>query len=206
MIRILGRASSINVQKVMWCADELGLEVERVDVGGKFGGNDTPQYLAKNPMGLVPTLEDGDYVLWESNAIVRYLAETHGKAPWQPADAKGRALASQWMDWYLTAMHPPMTVIFWQLIRTKPEDRDRKAIDDAVAKASRLWGIVDKHLAARPYITGDQPTIGDIPAGCSVNRWYQLDIARPKLANVEAWYGRLTQRPAYKKHVMLPLT
>ncbi|HEX9701678.1 MAG TPA: glutathione S-transferase family protein [Rhodospirillales bacterium] len=201
MIRILGRISSINVQKVMWCADEIGAKVERVDVGGKFKGNDTPEYLAKNPMGLVPTLEDGEFVMWESNAIVRYLADAHGKAPWQPADAKGRGIANQWMDWYLTAMHPPMTTIFLQLIRTKPEDRDMKAFEDAAAKASKLWTMVDGQLARRPYLTGDQPTIGDIPAGCSVNRWYVLDVKRPKLPNLEAWYERLKARPAYGKHV-----
>jgi glutathione S-transferase len=207
MIRILGRVSSINVQKVMWCADEVGAKVERIDVGGKFKGNDTPEYLAKNPMGLVPTLEDGDFVLWESNAIVRYLAETHAKAPWQPADAKGRGLAGQWMDWYLAAMHPPMTTIFVQLIRTEPKDRDQKAIADATDKAAKLWTMLDGQLAKRPYLAGDQITIGDIPAGCSVNRWYVLDVKRPKLANIEAWYGRLKQLAAYNKHVAaIPLT
>ena len=205
MIRILGRNSSVNVQKVMWCAEEIGAKVERVDVGGKFKGNDTPEYLAKNPMGLIPTLEDGDFVMWESNAIVRYLADAHGKAPWQPKDAKGRGLAGQWMDWYLTTMHPPMTVIFIQLVRMKPAERDMKALDDAVAKAAKLWTMVDGQLAKRPYLTGDQPTIGDIPAGCSVNRWFVLDVKRPKLANLEAWYGRLQSRPAYQKHVMLPI-
>ncbi len=207
MIRILGRSSSINVQKVMWCADEVGAKVERVDVGGKFKGNDTPEYLAKNPMGLVPTLEDGDYVLWESNAIVRYLADSTGKAPWQPKDAKGRGLAGQWMDWYVTSMHAPMTVIFWQLIRTEAAKRDMKALNDAVDKAAKLWTMLDGQLAKRPYLAGKDITIGDIPAGCSVNRWYALDVKRPKLANVEAWYGRLKQRPAYNKHVTsIPLT
>jgi len=207
MIRILGRASSINVQKVMWCAEEVDAKVERVDVGGKFKGNDTPEYLAKNPMGLVPTLEDGDFVIWESNTIVRYLADTAGKTPWQPADAKGRGLVSQWMDWYLTAMHPPMTVIFWQLVRLQPAERDKKAFDDAVEKAAKLWTMLDGQLAKRPYIAGGNITIGDIPAGCSVNRWYLLDVKRPKLKNLEAWHGRLKQRPAYNKHVTaIPLS
>ncbi len=207
MIRVLGRASSINVQKVMWCADELGVKVERVDVGGKFKGNDTPEYLAKNPMGLVPTLEDGDFVIWESNAIVRYLADKYGKAPWQPKDAEGRGLASQWMDWYVTTMHPPMTTIFIQLIRTEPAKRDQKTIQDATDKVAKLWTMVDGQLARRPYLAGDRITIGDIPAGCSVNRWYMLDVARPKLANVGAWYDRLKERPAFRKHVAaIPLS
>jgi len=207
MIRILGRASSINVQKVMWCADELAVPVERVDVGGKFKGNDTPEYLAKNPMGLVPTLEDGDFVLWESNAIVRYLADRYGKAPWQPADAKGRGLASQWMDWYVTTMHPPMTAIFIQLIRTEPAKRDQKALADATDKAAKLWTMLDGQLAKRPYIAGPDIGIGDIPAGCSANRWYMLDVQRPKLKNLESWLGRLKKRPAFAKHVAaIPLS
>ena len=140
MLKILGRPTSINVQKVMWCAAELGIEVNRVDIGGPHGGNDTPEYLAKNPNGLVPTLEDGDFVLWESNAIVRYLAETQGQAPWFPAEANGRALASQWMDWYLTIMHPPMMVIFLTLIRTAPEDRDENRGDRGHRPARRSHG------------------------------------------------------------------
>ena len=127
MLKILGRSSSINVQKVMWCAAELGAEVERIDIGGKYGGNDTPEYLGLNPNGLVPTMEDGEVVLWESNTIVRYLAETRGSPPWFATDAAGRGLASQWMDWYLTRLHPPMTVIFMGQVRTAPEDRDREA-------------------------------------------------------------------------------
>lgn len=207
MIRILGRASSINVQKVMWCAEEIGTAVQRVDIGGKFGGNNTPEYLAKNPMGLVPTLEDGDFVLWESNAIVRYLADKAGKKPWQPADAKVRGHADQWMDWYLTAMHPPMTVIFWQLIRTEPDKRDNKALAEATQKAAKLWAMLDGQLSTRPYLAGTEITIGDIPAGCSVNRWYTLDVERPKLVYLEAWYRRLKRRPAYAKHVAaIPLT
>ena len=202
MLKILGRATSINVQKVMWCAAELGIEVDRVDIGGPHGGNDTPEYLGKNPNGLVPTLEDGDFVLWESNSIVRYLAETRGQAPWFPAEATGRALVSQWMDWYLTSMHPPMTVIFWTLVRTAPEDRDEEAFNEAVKKAARFWTMADKHLEKADYMTGDEPTIGDIPLGCSVNRWYTLDVERPTLPRLEAYYQRLKERPAYREHVL----
>ena len=128
MLRVLGRRTSVNVQKVMWLAAELDLEIERVDIGGPFGGNDDPDYLSKNPNGLVPTLEDGDFILWESHSILRYISEKYGRSPWSPEDETGRALASQWMDWYLTKLHPHMTVIFWQLIRTAPEDRDVDAV------------------------------------------------------------------------------
>ena len=205
MLRILGRSSSINVQKVMWFTAELNLEVERVDIGGKFGGNDTPEYLGLNPNGLVPTLEDGDFVLWESQSIVRYVAEAYGGPPWFPADAQSRGLANQWMDWYLTRLHPPMTVIFWTLIRTAPEDRDQEAFDEAIEKATELWTLVDKHLEKSDFMTGAEPTMGDIPIGCSVNRWYTMDVKRPSLTNLEAWHGKLKERPAYQEHVMVPL-
>ncbi|MEE8213573.1 MAG: glutathione S-transferase family protein [Alphaproteobacteria bacterium] len=201
MLKILGRSSSINVQKVMWCAAELGAEVERIDIGGKYGGNDTPEYLAKNPNGLVPTMEDGEVVLWESNTIVRYLAETQGSPPWFATDPAGRGLASQWMDWYLTRMHPPMTVIFMGQVRTAPEDRDREAEKKAAEQAGQMWRLVEAQLEKHHFITGDEPTIGDIPMGCSVNRWYPLDVDRPALPRLEAYYERLKERPAYREHV-----
>lgn len=206
MLRVLGRANSINVQKVMWCAAELGLEVERVDVGGAFGGNDQPGYLAKNPTGLVPTLEDGDLVLWESNTIVRYLCEAYGTAPWQPTDLATRYHAQQWMDFYLTQLHAQMTVIFWGLIRTPEDKRDMAAIDAAVERAAKWWTLVDKHVAERDYVTGDALTFGDIPLGCAAYRWHEMPIERPKLDHLKAYYDRLAGRPTYREHVMLPLT
>ncbi len=205
MLRILGRKTSINVQKVMWLTEEMDVEVERVDIGGSFGGNDTPEYLAKNPNGLIPTLEDGDFTLWESQAICRYIAEKYGSPPWAPEDATGRALAGQWMDWYITKMHPPITVIFLALIRTEPEDRDMDAVSKAVDQAAELWTLLDAQLAKADYLTGDAPTMADIPAGCAVNRWYVLDIERPSLPNLEAWHTRLKDRSSYKDHVMMPM-
>ena len=201
MLKILGRSSSINVQKVMWCAAELGAEVERIDIGGKYGGNDSAVYLAKNPNGLVPTMEDGEVVLWESNTIVRYLAETRATPPWFATDAAGRGLASQWMYWYLTRMHPPMTVIFMGQVRTAPEDRDRDAEKKAAEQAGRMWRLVDAQLEKHDFITGDEPTIGDIPIGCSVNRWHLLDVDRPALPRLQAYYQRLKERPNYRQHV-----
>jgi glutathione S-transferase len=206
MLKVLGRPNSINVQKVMWCCGELGLEVDRVDVGGAFGGNDQPEYLAKNPTGLIPTLEDGDFFLWESNSIVRYIAEAYGDDQWFPADRRRRAHANQWMDWYIASVHAPMTVLFRQLIRTSPEDQDAGAIEKARQQAANLWGILDGHLAGRDYLTGDEPTMGDIPAGAAVYRWFTMDIDRPEAPNLRAWYDRLNARPPYREHVMLPLT
>ncbi|NQU61509.1 MAG: glutathione S-transferase family protein [Rhodospirillales bacterium] len=205
MLKVLGRASSINVQKVMWFSAELGLDVERADIGGKYGGNDTPEYLAKNPNGLVPILEDGDFVLWESQAIVRYLAEKYGKAPWYPADVEGRGLANQWMDWYLTRLHAPMTVIFLGLIRTAPEDRDLSAMDKAAKQAADLWALIDGHLENSDFMTGAEPTMGDVPLGCAVNRWHTLDVERPNLPRLEAYYQRLQERPHFREHVMVTM-
>lgn len=206
MIKVLGRNNSVNVQKVMWIAKELGLEVEREDIGGAFGGNDSQEYLAMNPNGRIPTLIDGDEVIWESNTIVRYLAEKAGKHPWYPESLAARGRANQWMDFYLTNMHPPMTVIFWQLIRTAPGKRDMAAFEKAVSEASTFWKIVDNALADRPYLAGDAPDMGDVPLGCSAYRWCTMDFDKPDLPNVSAYFERLSSREAYQTNVMLPLT
>jgi glutathione S-transferase len=206
MLKVLGRANSINVQKVMWCTAELGVSVSRSDIGGAFGGNDTDEYLAKNPNGKIPTLIDGDFVLWESNTIVRYLCERHGEGPWFPQTVQERGGANQWMDWYLTSLHPFMTIIFWQLIRTAPEDQDLLAVRSATEEAGKLWQMLDNHLADRAFILGDAPSMADVPLGCAAYRWHEMDVDRPDLANLKTWYQRLAERDHYRKHVMLPLT
>jgi len=206
MIKILGRANSINVQKVMWCAAELGVQVARADIGGPFGGNDTQDYLGKNPNGKIPTLVEDEFTLWESNAIVRYLCEKHGTRPWYPEQLTDRAHANQWMDWYLTTLHPFMTVIFWQLIRTAPEDRDAEAVQSARDAAASFWTILDGHLSNTDFLIGDEPSMADIPVGCAAYRWHEMDIDRPNLKHLKSWSKRLTDRAAYRQHVMLPLT
>lgn len=206
MIQILGRPNSVNVQKVMWCAAETGVSVDRHDIGGAFGGNTTDAYLSKNPNGRVPTLVDGDFVLWESNAIVRYLSETHGASPWYPENAKDRGLCGQWLDWYLTTLHGPMTVIFWQLIRTSEEDRDHGALKAAIKEASEVWAMLDSHLADQKFVVGDNLTMGDVAVGCSAYRWHTMDVDRPDLPNLKRWWDSLAERQAYQQHVMLPLT
>lgn len=206
MVRVLGRANSINVQKVMWIAAEIGLDIDRVDVGGAFGGNDTPEYLAKNPTGRIPMLEDGDFFLWESNSIVRYIAEKYGSSPWYPAIFEDQYRASQWMDNYISTLHPPMTVIFWQLIRTAPEDRDQVSFKKSLETLNAAWAVVDAHLADNKFLTGTAPTMADVPMGCAAYRWHTLDIDRPNLPNLKRWYESLASRSAFKEHVMLPLT
>ena len=205
MLRILGRDTSSNVQKVLWAAGELGLDFEREDIGGAFGGNDTPEYLALNPNGYVPTLIDGDYTLWESNSIVRYLAATHGAGTLWPTDPRVRGSAERWMDWQIATLSPTMVTVFRGLVRTPPEERDMAAIAAARDRTARLFAMLDAALGGSEYVAGDSFTVGDIPVGIAAYRWYHLDIEREDYANLERWYGRLTERPAYREHIMKPL-
>ncbi len=206
MLKILGRNNSVNVIKVLWCAAELGLDFDRTNIGGAFGGNDQPEYLAKNPMGRVPTVEDGDLILWESQAIVRYLAATHGIGTLWPEDPGERALSDLWMDWYTAHLHPPMTTIFWGLVRTAEADRDNDAITAAKVEAGKLWSVLDQHLEGRDFVNGEQLTIGDFPVGAAAFRYYSLVEERPAMPNLDRWYAALGEMPAYRKHVMNPLS
>jgi glutathione S-transferase len=209
MLTIHGRANSINVQKVLWAADECGLACDRRDVGGAFGGNDQDWYLAMNPNGVVPTIDDGGYVLWESNAIVRYLAASYGPPGLYPADPKDRGRSERWMDWQISTIQAGMTTLFWGLIRTPPEQRDLAAIEAARRATALLWERLDRHLASNPYLAGAGFSMGDIPAGCMAYRWLNLPFRRddlPELAHLRAWYDRLATRTAYRKHVMIAMT
>ncbi len=205
-MKIWGRANSLNVQKVLWCAEELGLAYDRVDVGGAFGGNREPAYLAMNPNGLVPTVETNGLVLWESNSIVRYLAARHGQGTLWPADAGQRAEAERWMDWQLSTANGPMTTIYWGLIRTPAEQRDLAAIEAARRSMNEIWGRLDRTLAARPYVGGETLSTGDIPVGALAYRWLNLPIERAELPHLQAWYERLTTRPAYRRTVMIGMS
>ena len=205
-MKVWGRVNSINVMKVLWCADECGLKYEREDVGLQYGGNDQKWYLDMNPNGVVPTIDDGGRIIWESNSCVRYLSAKYAAGTLWPNDPGQRSEADRWMDWQLSTISEAMRVIFWGLVRTPPEKRDMAAINKAAVDAGKLWGRLDQKLEGRPYVAGGHLTMGDIPAGCFVHRWYALDVERPDLKNVRAWYERLKARPAYAKHVMPPLT
>ena len=206
MLKIWGRPNSINVQKAMWAVGELGLEHERIDVGGPFGGLETPEYLAKNPNARIPTLEDGDLVLWESNVIVRYLAARYGAGSLAPADPVQHALADQWMDWQQTMTLADMFVVFWGLVRTEPADRDMAAIEASVANLRDIMGRLDAHLADRAFVVGDAFSMGDIPVGATCYRYLTLDIERPDLPNIRRYYDSLQEREPFRTHVMIPLT
>lgn len=208
MRRILwGRATSSNVMKVIWTLEELKLPYERIDVGGSFGKTDTPEYLAMNPTKLVPTLQEDDFTLWESNAICRYLCHAHAphSTLW-PQDPRARAHIDRWMDAQQTLLNRYITPIFWNLVRTPPDKRDMAAIGKAAKELGTLWARLDGWLEGRKYVAGQYFTMGDIPAGCMAYRWYALEIERPELKNLRAWYDRLATRPAYAKHVMVKMT
>jgi glutathione S-transferase len=206
MLVIWGRANSINVQKVLWCCEELRVPYERRDAGLAFGVVDTPEYRKLNPNGLVPTIEDDGFVLWESNAIVRYLAAKHGLGAVQPADLQARARADQWMEWHVTTYWTALRPLFMGLVRTPPEQRDARAIEQARRSTGEVLGILDAHLQTHRFVAGDAFTMGDIPLGCGIWRWLGLPIERPALPNVQRWFDALAERPAYRQVVMHPLT
>lgn len=207
MLKIWGRANSINVQKVLWCAVELKLEFERIDAGMRFGVNNTPEYKTMNPNGLVPTIDDNGFILWESHAIVRYLARKHGLGALCPADAKACADADRWMDWYATTVWPPLQPVFWNLVRIAPEQRNMQLVDESAKKVAAAFATLDAHLAGRSYVGGETFSMGDIPLGCALARWLNLPLTREAQPNVEAYYRRLQTRPAYQQWVnVLPLT
>lgn len=203
MLKVWGRANSSNVVKVMWCIGELGLAHERVDWGGRFGGNDEPRYSTINPMKRVPTLEEPDgFTLWESHAIVRYLCAKHSAGGLFPDELRVRAEADKWMDWsslYLQSFNFAFRMHLFVLPESERKPEEVKAASDKVAP---LFAILDQHLADKLYLCGDTFTMGDIPAGSLAHRWLTYAPDRPAMANLEAYFDRLKQRPAFVEHVM----
>ena len=200
-MKIWGRTTSSNVQKVMWAIGEMGLKCERIDIGGPFGKNREPAYLAMNPNGLVPTLEEDDgFLLWESNAIMRYLAAKH-QAALEPKDLRERALAHKWMDWQLSVLGPAITPVFWNLVRTPPEKRDHNAVATGKTKTGDAVKMLDDQLGKTKFLAGDALSYGDIPAAVMVRRYRDLVPERPQFANVERWYAAIAARPAFDEHV-----
>ena len=206
MLKIWGRTNSINVHKVMWVVGELGIPHERIDAGMQFGIVDEPWFRAMNPNGRVPTINDDGFVLWESNAIVRYLAKQYGAGRLSPTDNETYASAERWMEWSTTTLAPLMTPLFWGHIRTPPEHRDLAALEKTRIQMEDVMQILDANLATRQFVAGDEISVGDIAVGCYVHRWFALPMARGNHPHVAAWYARLSQRPAFREHVMLPLS
>nr|WP_300311319.1 glutathione S-transferase [Halomonas sp.] len=205
-MRLLGRNNSVNVKKVMWCAHELGLQLERADMGGPFGGLDSTEYQALNPNRLIPVLEDGELVVWESNAILRYLLATYGDGKLGSHSPASLARSDMWMDWVLSTLSGPFRDLFQNKVRKTEETRDHAAMARGLAVTGEKLAVVDHVLAEQEWLSGNEFAIGDIPMGCYAYGWFNMDIERPELPHLEAWYQRLTQRPGYQTHVMLPLT
>src|SRR4051812_43556914 len=206
MLKIWGRINSINVQKVLWCCGELNLPFERIDAGMQFGVNNTPEFKARNPNALVPVIEDDGFVLWESQAIVRYLARKHGLGSLCPADLNACADADRWMDWNATTVWPNLRPVFWNLVRTAPEKRDMALVATSLKGLAASMALLDAHLAGRDFVTGNAFTMGDIPLGVSIHRWFRMEIAREDLPALAAYYKRLQGRPAFLQHADLSLT
>jgi glutathione S-transferase len=207
-LRIWGRANSVNVQKVLWCCRELDLSYERIDAGMQFGRNTEPDYLAMNPNGRIPTLVDGDFVLWESNSVMRYLALSYGKgSSLYPEAPKARSAVDRWLDWTLSTLQPVDRPVFWALVRTPVGRRDMKAIQkDADAEAVQ-WRIVDAQLATRSFIEGEQFTLADIAIGAYARRWFGVEgIIKPRLPNLERWFAQFSSRPGFVQFVAPPMS
>lgn len=206
MVKIWGRRNSSNVRKVLWCAEEIGLPYESIEVGGAFGGTQSPDYLAMNPNGLVPVIEDNGLPVWESNAIVRYLSARYALGTLYPEDAAARAQSEKWMDWTISSFAVAFRDLFWGVVRTAPADRDEVRIAAALQRCGELLKLADAELARQLWLSGEQFAMGDIPLGAFAYAWFEMPIQRPDLPHLEAWYARLKTRPAYRAAVMTALT
>jgi glutathione S-transferase len=208
MMQIWGRMNSVNVQKVLWCCAELGLPYERIDAGLEFGRTDEPSYRAMNPNGRIPTLVDEDFVLWESNSILRYLAMQYGgESALYPADARVRASIDRWLDWVLSTLQPTERPVFWGMVRTPPHERNMAAINAEAKKVAALWTIVDGHLAGREFVEGTGFSLADLVLGAYARRWYGLEgLERPALHHLVRWYEGLGSRSGFVDFVAPALT
>ena len=207
MRQLYGRANSSNVMKVIWLLEELGLPYERIDAGLSFGVVDTPEYRHMNPNGIVPTLREDGFVMWESNAILRYLADTHDEG-WRfwPQDPHSRAHVDQWMDWQQTVVNTPQSVVFQGLVRQTVAQRNMAAISEAAEKVGRAYSLLDAAMVHRAYVAGPELSLADFTLGIHVHRWFNFPLVRLDLPHLRAWYDRLLARPHFAAHVALPLS
>jgi glutathione S-transferase len=207
-LKIWGRANSVNVQKVLWCLRELDLGFERIDAGMQFGRNHEPDYLAMNPNARVPTMVDGNFVLWESNSIMRYLCLAYAEgSPIYPLEPKRRAAVDRWLDWTLSTIQPVDRPVFWALVRTPTEQRDMTAIQKDADAEALVWRIADHHLSTRRFIEGDDFTIADIAVGAYARRWLGFEgIVKPRFANLERWFAQFSSRPGFAEVVAPPMS
>ncbi|EEP92507.1 Glutathione S-transferase-family protein [Yersinia kristensenii ATCC 33638] len=194
------------MKKVLWCLEELGISYERIDVGGQYGKLNDPLYRSLNPNGLIPCLQDDDFILWESNTIVRYLAAQYGTNSLYLPDAKQRAAAEKWMDWATSNIAAPFKTVFIGLVRTAPELQDQAQIAQGIVQWNTLMAIADETLSKQTYLSGDKFGIGDIPLGCLAYAWFNLSLERPELPHLQRWYQHLTERAAFQKVIDIGLS
>lgn len=206
MLRIWGRVNSVNAQKVLWCADELGLTYQRIEAGLEHGVVDTPHYREMNPNGRIPVIDHDGFVMWESNAIVRYLCRTWGQESLLPQGTRAQADADRWMDWVATMLGPAISPAFWGTVRTPLEERNLVAIEASRKATADLFAILDEHLASREFVGGERFSMADVPVGTYAHRWLAMDIQKPDHPNVARWYRELGSRQPYRTRVMLPLS
>lgn len=206
MLRIWGRITSINVRKAVWTAQELGLEFERIDAGGAFGVTKTLEYVAMNPNSVVPTLVDGDFTLWESNVVVRYLCAKHSSGNLYPTDLQERFNAERWMDWQQTTFSPSGRDAFWQLIRVPEPERDLKKVEASITNTEMLLDRFETHMRTTEYVGGNKLTMADIPMACEIHRWFGLNLPSTSRPHIEAWYAKILARNGSKNVLTLPLT
>ena len=205
MLKLWGRTSSINVRKVLWTLQAINVPFERIDAGWQFGIVQTPSFLAKNPNAMIPLLEDGDFSLWESNVIVRYLCAKYAAGTLYPSNLQQQFDAERWMDWQQTTLNNASRGAFMQWIRTSPESRQANIIAKSVAETEALLTLLDQRLAQNDYMLGQQLTMADIPIACEIHRWWGLPQPRPAFVNIERWYAQILQHPASRGVLDLPL-
>ncbi len=207
-LQIWGRANSVNVQKVLWCCQELDVVYDRIDAGMQFGRNDEPDYLAKNPNGRVPTLVQGDFVLWESNSIMRYIALAYGgTSTLYPSAPKARAGMERWLDWTLTTLQPAERPLFWGLVRTPKAERDMAALQKVADANALLWEIIERQLSRSAWMEGDDFSLADLAIGCYARRWFGVEgVTRPPLPHLQRWYQAISARPGFRTYVAPPLS
>ena len=213
MLKLWGRKNSSNVKKVMWACAELGVPYGRIDAGLHYGITSSDEFREKNPNGMIPVIEDDGFVLWESNAIMRYLCAKHPKAPFYPADLQARASADRWMDWQLTTMSPPLGPAFMQLVRAPQDEWDMKMISANIPKVAQAWTIAERQLGKTKWLAGDEFTMGDVPLAILAYTWFELPLAaagldqhRAPLQNVDRWYAQLNAMPNFREIVAIGLT
>ena len=204
MLTVWGRANSVNVQKVMWTVGELDIAHVRIDAGGSFGGLDTPEFLARNPNGTIPVIEDDGFVLWESNAIVRYLGAKYGAGSFWPVAPEARAETDKWVEWTANVLYPDFITVFWELHRVPESERNIDLVESALARLNKSCQLAEQMLEGKRFVAGETLTFGDISFGSSLYRYFTMEIVRPSLPGIEAYYASLQERPAYQVHVMVP--